>query len=78
MSELKNPKELPYEARPKARVELGVTLNLGDFNSLKCVITGDDTSRPNEDWEQTVDRVYDRVERKLMEKVREAKSSLEA
>lgn len=73
MSELHNPAERPVR---KAVVSLGFTINMGDFNSLRLDITNEDWQRPGEDWNDAADRVYDEVERKIMEKYREAKATL--
>ena len=58
-------------------VTLGYTLNLGNFQSLRIDIGVTDFVRAGENTDTALDRVYDFVEKKVIEKVEEAKQELE-
>jgi hypothetical protein len=58
-------------------VTLGYTLNLGNFQSLRIDIGVTDFVRAEEGVDEAVNRVYDFVEKKVIEKVEEAKQELE-
>lgn len=58
-------------------VTLGYTLNLGNFQSLRIDIGVTDFVRADEKTDDAVNRVYDFVEKKVIEKVEEAKKELE-
>jgi methyl coenzyme M reductase subunit D len=58
-------------------VTLGYTLNLGNFQSLRIDIGVTDFVRSGENTESAVDRVYEFVENKVIQKVEEAKKELE-
>jgi methyl coenzyme M reductase subunit D len=58
-------------------VTLGYTLNLGNFQSLRIDLGITDFVRAGENTEQALDRVYEFVEKKVIEKVEEAKKELE-
>ncbi len=58
-------------------VTLGYTLNLGNFQSLRIDIGVTDFVRAEEAVDEAVNRVYDFVEKKVIEKVEEAKKELE-
>jgi hypothetical protein len=60
----------------KVTVTLGYTLNLGNFESLRVDLGVIDSRRDGESVEQAFERVYDFVEGKLTEKVREAKGEI--
>jgi len=60
----------------KVSVTLGYTLNLGNFQSLRVDLGVVDNVRDNENTEQAMNRVYDFVEAKVVEKVNEAKAEL--
>ena len=60
----------------KVSVTLGYTLNLGNFQSLRVDIGVVDHVREGENTNEAMDRVYDFVEAKVVEKVQEAKSEL--
>lgn len=60
----------------KVTVTLGYTLNLGNFESLRVDLGVIDSRRDEETVEQAFERVYDFVEGKLTEKVREAKGEI--
>jgi hypothetical protein len=60
----------------KVSVTLGYTLNLGNFQSLRVDLGVIDHVRENENTEQAMDRIYDFVENKVIEKVNEAKAEL--
>jgi hypothetical protein len=61
----------------KINVALGYTLNLGNFQSLRIDIGIEDTVRDGENAEDGFNRVYEFVENKLIEKVKEAQASAE-
>jgi hypothetical protein len=60
----------------KVTVTLGYTLNLGNFESLRVDLGVIDSRRDGETVEQAFERVYDFVDGKLTEKVREAKGEI--
>jgi hypothetical protein len=57
-------------------VTLGYTLNLGNFQSLRVDLGVIDHTREDETTNEAMDRVYQFVEAKVVEKVREAKEAL--
>ena len=61
----------------KVTVNLGYTLNLGNFQSLRIDISITDNKRESETTSEEFERVYNFVEAKLGEKVREAQSEAE-
>jgi hypothetical protein len=61
----------------KVRVALGYTLNLGNFQSLRVDLEVTDTKREGENTNEAFERVYEFVESKLADKVKEASSELE-
>lgn len=60
----------------KVTVTLGYTLNLGNFESLRVDLGIIDSRRDGENIEQAFERVYEFVETKLGEKVKEAKGEI--
>ena len=56
----------------KVSVTLGYTLNLGNFQSLRIDLGIVDSRRDGENIQDAFDRVYNFVETKLTEKVKEA------
>lgn len=60
------------------KVDLQFTRNLGNFESLKVGIGIEDFVRQNESIDEATNRVYNFVEKKLMEKVNEIESELKA
>jgi methyl coenzyme M reductase subunit D len=58
-------------------VTLGYTLNLGNFQSLRIDLGITDFVRNGENTDQALDRVYEFVESKVIQKVEEAKKELE-
>jgi hypothetical protein len=58
-------------------VTLGYTLNLGNFQSLRIDLGITDFVRSGENTDQALDRVYEFVENKVIQKVEEAKKELE-
>jgi hypothetical protein len=58
-------------------VTLGYTLNLGNFQSLRIDLGITDFVRNGENTYQALDRVYEFVENKVIQKVEEAKKELE-
>ena len=60
----------------KVSATLGYTLNLGNFQSLRVDLGIVDHVRDNESTEDAMNRVYNFVETKVVEKVNEAKAAL--
>lgn len=58
----------------KVNVTLGYTLNLGNFQSLRIDLGVIDSRRDGETIDQAFDRVYNFVEDKLTEKIKEAEN----
>jgi len=58
----------------KVNVALGYTLNLGNFQSLRIDLGIEDSRRDGENISDAFERVYEFVENKLAEKVKEASS----
>jgi hypothetical protein len=71
-------KEAAVEERneTKVSVTLGYTLNLGNFQSLRVDLGVIDSVREGENTNEAMDRVYDFLEAKVVEKVQEAKQEL--
>jgi hypothetical protein len=59
-------------------VNLGWTRNMGNFNSMRVDIGVEDDLRQDEDLEQGFNRVYDYIEKKLLEKVDETEKEIKA
>lgn len=57
-------------------VNLGYTLNLGNFQSLRVDLGCTDYVREGENTDSAMTRVYDFVESKVMEKIEEAKREM--
>lgn len=62
----------------KVKVGLGYTLNLGNFQSLRVDIEVTDSKREGENTVDAFERVYEFVENRLTEKVKEASAQLES
>ena len=60
----------------KVSVTLGYTLNLGNFQSLRVDLGVVDHVRNGETTNEAMDRVYDFIEAKVIEKVQEAKAEI--
>jgi hypothetical protein len=60
----------------KVTVTLGYTLNLGNFESLRVDLGVVDSRRDGETVDDAFERVYEFVETKLSDKVREAKGEI--
>ena len=71
-------KEAVVEERneTKVNVTLGDTLNLGNFQSLRVDLGVVDHVRDGETTNDAMNRVYDFVEAKVIEKVQEAKAEI--
>jgi hypothetical protein len=71
-------KEAVVEERneTKVSVTLGYTLNLGNFQSLRVDLGVVDSVRDGENTNDAMNRVYDFVEAKVVEKVQEAKAEI--
>jgi hypothetical protein len=62
----------------RVKVGLGYTLNLGNFQSLRIDLEVSDSKRDSENTGEAFERVYEFVENKLAEKVREASSEIDS
>ena len=60
----------------KVSVTLGYTLNLGNFQSLRVDLGVVDHVRDGENTNDAMNRVYDFVESKVIEKVQEAREAV--
>jgi hypothetical protein len=60
----------------KVSVTLGYTLNLGNFQSLRVDLGVVDHVRDGETTNDAMNRVYDFIEAKVVEKVQEAKEEI--
>jgi hypothetical protein len=60
------------------KVELQFTRNLGNYESLKVSVGIEDFQRDGENIDEATNRVYNFVEKKLMEKVNEIEEELTA
>ena len=60
------------------KVELSFTRNLGNYESIKINIGIEDYKREEEHIDEATNRVYNFVEKKLMEKVNEIESELKS
>ena len=58
-------------------VNLGYTLNLGNFQSLRVDLGCTDFVRDGEKKEEAMDRVYNFVESQVIQKVSDAKKELD-
>ncbi len=61
----------------RVKVALGYTVNLGNFQSLRIDLEVSDNKRENENTNEAFERVYEFVENKLAEKVKEASAEIE-
>ena len=57
-------------------VTLGYTLNLGNFQSMRVDLGCTDFVRDGEDRDEAMNRVYDFIESKVVEKIEDAKKEL--
>lgn len=62
----------------RVKVALGYTLNLGNFQSLRIDLEVSDSKRDSENTGEAFERVYEFVENKLAEKVKEASAEIES
>lgn len=62
----------------RVKVALGYTLNLGNFQSLRIDVEVSDSKRDSENTNEAFERVYEFVENKLAEKVKEASSEIDS
>lgn len=62
--------------RTSVTVNLGYTLNLGNFQSLRVDLGCTDYIRDGENVDAAMERVYTFVEAKVVEKIEEAKKDL--
>jgi methyl coenzyme M reductase subunit D len=62
----------------KVSVNLGYTINLGNFQSLRIDVSVTDNKRDGENINDAFERVYAFVETKLQEKVAEAQGEIES
>lgn len=61
----------------RVKVALGYTLNLGNFQSLRIDLEVADSKREGENTNEAFERVYEFVENKLAEKVKEASQEID-
>ncbi len=61
----------------RVKVALGYTLNLGNFQSLRIDLEVTDSKRDGENTNEAFERVYEFVENKLAEKVKEASQEID-
>ncbi len=61
----------------RVKVGLGYTLNLGNFQSLRIDLEVADNKREGENTNDAFERIYDFVETKLAEKVKEASQEID-
>lgn len=57
-------------------VNLGYTLNIGNFQSLRVDLGCTDFVRENENVDSAMNRVYEFVENKVVEKIESAKKEM--
>lgn len=62
--------------KTQVSVTLGYTLNLGNFQSLRVDLGCTDFVRDEENPDAAMDRVYDFIEKKVIEKIEDAKKEL--
>lgn len=60
----------------KVTVALGYTLNVGNFQSLRIDLGIEDSRREGENINEAFERVYEFVENKLGEKIKEASAEI--
>jgi hypothetical protein len=58
-------------------VSLGYTLNIGNFQSLRVDLGCTDFVRDTENVDSAMNRVYDFVEAKVLEKIQDAKKEID-
>ena len=63
-------------SQTNVKVELSFTRNLGNYESIKINIGIEDFQRDGEHIDDATNRVYNFVEKKLMEKVNEIEEEL--
>lgn len=63
-------------SQTNVKVELSFTRNLGNYESIKINIGIEDFQRDGEHIDEATNRVYNFVEKKLMEKVNEIEEEL--
>ena len=65
-------------ANTRVIVNLGWTRNMGNFNSMRVDIGVEDDLRNGENVEDGFNRVYNYIEKKLLEKVDETEKEIKA
>lgn len=65
-------------ANTRVIVNLGWTRNMGNFNSMRVDIGVEDDLRSGENVEDGFNRVYNYIEKKLLEKVDETEKEIKA
>lgn len=65
-----------YIEPTRANVQLGFTRNMGNFESLRVEVGLEVSAQKDEKASALVDRVYDLVEKKLMERFQETDEAL--
>lgn len=62
--------------RASVTVNLGYTLNIGNFQSLRVDLGCTDNVRDGESMDSAMERVYEFVENKVIEKIESAKKEM--
>ena len=62
----------------KIKVDINFTVNMGNFQNFKIELGIEDWCRDGEKVGEATDRVYNFVERKMLEKVDSLKAEIEA
>lgn len=78
MDYLKKKRQNKKMNQTNVKVELQFTRNLGNYESLKVSVGIEDFQRDGENIDEATNRVYNFVEKKLMEKVNEIEEELTA
>mgnify|MGYP003335188737 CR=1 len=60
----------------KVKIDLSFTRNLGNYESIKIGVGVEDTVRQGETVNDATERVYEFVEKKIIEKTREIEEEL--
>lgn len=76
MSELEEV-ETVQRTQPKVRWGLGMTVNLGDFESFRLECSVEDYKRADESMKQSSERVFNFVHAQLVKKVTQVRSELQ-
>jgi S-adenosylmethionine synthetase len=69
--------EVVENKKTQVTVNLGYTMNLGNFQSFRIDLGCTDQVRDSENVDQAMERVYEFVENKVIAKLEEAKKEIE-